>query len=153
MLATKYTQFLLLTFVLIPLLGCEKQTESTRIPFTPVDFTINLDLQEYIPLLNNGGYVYENRGYRGIIIYREREGNYIALERACSYNPLEPCEIVEVDDSGLFLVDPCCGSTFDFYGNPTGDPATTGLVRYETFWMESSYQSETASNSFIANYQ
>lgn len=113
--------------------GCEEETRPSEIPFVFTEFTINLNLQEYIPLLTNGGYVLDNRGYKGIIIYREIDNKYYAIERACTYKPLEPCEIVSVDQSGFFLIDKCCGSTFDFQGNPTGNPANRPLLLYNTY--------------------
>ena len=113
--------------------SCEEERRPSEIPFVFTEFTINLNLQEYIPLLTNGGYVLDSRGYKGIIIYRESENVYYAIERACTYNPIEPCEIVTVDQSGFFLIDECCGSTFDFQGNPTGSPANRPLMLYNTY--------------------
>lgn len=123
----------LFVVLLIFISGCEEDAPPTKIPFVFVDFTINLNLQEYIPLLTDGGYVLDNRGYKGIIIYRQSEDKYYAIERACTYNPTEPCEIVSVDQSGFFLIDKCCGSTFDFQGNPTGSPANQPLLLYDTY--------------------
>ncbi len=124
---------IMLASILFVSSGCEEETRPSEIPFVFTEFTINLNLQEYIPLLTNGGYVLDNRGYKGIIIYRESENVYYAIERACTYNPLEPCEIVTVDQSGFFLIDKCCGSTFDFQGNPTGSPANRPLLLYNTY--------------------
>lgn len=125
--------YITLYYLLLIFTGCEKEGPHSVIPLVPVDFSINLTLQEYMPLSNIGGYVYENReGYKGIIIYRESSDRYVAIERACSYQPRTACEIVKVDDSGFFLVDECCGSTFDFRGNPTGNPANQPLLLYST---------------------
>lgn len=114
--------------------GCEEEAPRTTVPLVPVEFTINLTLQEYMPLLIIGGHVYiEHEGFKGIIIYRESTERYRAIERTCTFQPRNPCEIVEVDDSGFFLVDNCCGSTFDFQGNPTGGPAKQPLLMYNTY--------------------
>lgn len=124
------------TFIVFVLLfsGCSKEEmPHTDVPLVPVEFTINLTLQEYIPLLTIGGYVYDERGYKGIIIYRESNDRYVAIERACAYRPRSAGEIVKVDDSGFFLIDESCGSTFDFQGNPTGAPADQPLLIYNTF--------------------
>lgn len=129
----KVSQFLMLIIFVAGGTACEDTAPPTTIPFVYTEFTINLNLQEYLPLLNNGGYVYDNRGYKGIIIYRESENRFFAIERACTYKPLEPCEIVAVDQSGFFLIDSCCGSTFDFQGNPTGSPANQPLLLYNTY--------------------
>lgn len=98
------------------------------------DIVIQLSLPEYLSL-NTRGY-YElggNAGVRGIIIYRKDAVEYVAYERNCSYHPNDACATVNVDISGLYLTDPCCGSVFDFgSGNPTGGPAWRPLRQYRT---------------------
>lgn len=127
-------QYIFSMIFLFNLTACEEEAHRTVVPLVPVEFTINLTLQEYFPLMNIGGYVYiEHEGFKGIIIYRESNDRYRALERACTFQPRNPCEIVTVDDSGFFLVDSCCGSTFDFQGNPTGDPAKQPLLMYNAY--------------------
>lgn len=81
----------------------------------------------------NGGFIYVDAGVRGIILYRKTVQEFIAFERNCTYQPLDSCATVEVDESLLFMVCPCCGSTFDFEGNPTGGPAEWPLKRYRTY--------------------
>ncbi len=127
-------RYVFLIIYSLSLTACEEETPRTAVPLVPVEFTINLTLQEYMPLLMVGGYVYiEHEGYKGIIIYKEGNDRYRAIERTCTYQPRNPCEIVSVDDSGFFLIDSCCGSTFDFQGNPTGDPAKQPLLMYNTY--------------------
>lgn len=126
-------------------LGCEDNAPPTRIPFVYTEFTINLNLQEYLPLQYDGGFVYENEGFKGIIIYRESEDKYFAIERACTFAPNKPCEVVSVDQSSFFLIDTCCGSTFDFHGNPTGSPADQPLLLYDTY-LDNNFLTITNSN-------
>ena len=116
------------------LTACEEDSPRTVVPLVPVEFTINLTLQEYMPLLLIGGHVYiEDEGFKGIIIYREGNDRYRAIERTCTFQPRNPCEVVSVDDSGFFLKDSCCKSTFDFQGNPTGGSAKQTLLMYNTY--------------------
>ncbi len=108
-----------------------------RIPFAIVNVDINLNLIQYQDLWNPGGYVYieegDNSGFKGIIVYHEGNGIYRAFERACSYDPHSDCEPVIVDESDLFMIHSCCNSTFNYYGNPTGGPASLDLLQYATY--------------------
>ena len=72
-------------------------------------------------------------GVRGIIVYRTNSTSYNAFERNCSYHPNDACATVNVHNSGLYMTDPCCASTFDFLdGNPSGGIAWRPLRRYRT---------------------
>lgn len=122
--------FITLAFVIS---SCGEDLPESPIPLVAVDETINLNNQQYLPLRTIGGYAYIQGGLRGIIIYRESQNTYLAIERNCSYLPNETCATVEMDDSGFFLVDPCCESTFDLRGNPTGGSASQPLRLYDTF--------------------
>jgi hypothetical protein len=122
-------------FVLIGSLTiqCHNDPYIDQIPVVYVDETINLSNFEYTPLKNIGGYVYLEGGVRGIIVYRKSQDVYLAFERNCTFQPLDPCARVEVDESSLFMIDPCCSSTFDFDGYPTGGPAEFPLRLYNTY--------------------
>jgi len=114
--------------------ACTPNLSDDPVPFIPfVDIVINLNLPEFINLRSDGGYVLVNGGVRGIILYRQNSSTYIAYERNCSFRPNEACATVNVHTSGLFMVDPCCNSNFNFSdGNPSGGPAWSPLVRYRT---------------------
>lgn len=112
--------------------GCEETKNESDIPFAIVEETINLNNFEFLALKTIGGYVEINAGVRGIIIIRESNNVYRAFEKNCSYQPLNSCANVEVDESGLFLIDLCCASKFDFSGFPFEGPATRPLLEYQT---------------------
>lgn len=121
------------TFLLMSAIaGCDDSDDEGQIPFAIVDETINLNNFEFLPLKTLGGFVTINAGVRGIIIYRESNSVYRAFEKNCSYQPLDACADVEVDQSGLFLIDPCCGSKFNFQGFPTEGPAARPLLEYQS---------------------
>lgn len=125
----------LLTFGLLMTVtgGCnDSDDDSNQIPFVIVDEIINLNNFEFLPLKTLGGFVTIDAGVRGIIIYRESNSVYRAFERNCSYQPRNSCADVEVDQSGLFLVDPCCTSRFNFEGFPIKGPATRPLLEYQS---------------------
>lgn len=112
------------------LAGCESSSPEEQIPVAIVDETINLTNQQYLNLQFVGGHVNIDGGVRGIIIYRASTMEYRAFERNCSFEPLNTCARVEVDGSGLFFIDPCCSSTFNFDGFPSGGPASLPLRQY-----------------------
>lgn len=112
--------------------SCESSDPQDQIPAAIVNETINITNQQYQNLQFIGGHVNIEGGVRGIIIYRASSNEYRAFERNCSFEPLNSCARVEVDGSSLFLTDPCCSSTFDFQGFPTGGPASLPLRKYLT---------------------
>ena len=117
---------------LFTILGCSNEFIDGEIPPASFDdIFINLDLPQYNDLTIDGGYILLNQGVRGIILYRVNASQYNAFERNCSYEPNAACATVEVHSSGLFLDDPCCGSSFSLQdGAPTGGPARVSLRRY-----------------------
>lgn len=117
------------------LVGCSSDLTDDPIPIIPfADFVVNLSAPEYQPLVVNGGYKeIGSIGVRGVILYRQDAATYLAFERNCSYHPNDACATVNVHSSNLFMVDPCCNSSFSFTdGSPTGGIAWRPLRRYET---------------------
>jgi len=115
-------------------LGCSPDYSDDNIP--PVNFqdiVISLNLPAYSSLMTKGGFKEIGGGVRGIIVYCEDVGKYHAFERNCSYQPNDACATVNIDASKLFMIDPCCGSSFDFStGNPIGGVAWRPLRKYQT---------------------
>lgn len=103
-----------------------------QIPYQPFpDIVFNLNLPDNFALKSKGSVKLVNGGVRGIIIYCPEAGVYKAYERNCSFHPNDACATVNVDNSTLFMTDPCCGSTFEFAtGNPTGGAAWRPLQQY-----------------------
>jgi len=117
---------------ILSLASCGRDLSDDPIPRANfADIVINLSLPEY-QSLNSSGYKTISGGVRGIII-RKENSSYIAYERNCSYRPAEACATVDVHMSGLFMIDTCCGSNFNFSdGSPSGGPAWRPLNRYRT---------------------
>ena len=121
--------------LLLLLVACSTDPVDDPIPIVPFqDIVINLSLPEYFSLQQDKGFkLLNNGGVRGIILYRQSSTSYIAYERNCSLQPNDACATVDVHSSGLFMIDPCCTSSFDFVtGDPTGGPAWRPLRRYRT---------------------
>ena len=112
--------------------GCRRDEDDDAIPFLPFsDVYVNLSNPEYFALQQVGNYVYLNgEGVKGIILYRAGANEFRAFERNCSFTPNDACSTVEVDGTGLRLIDPCCGSVFDFDGEPISGPAWRPLRQY-----------------------
>lgn len=121
-------------FILLLLISCQSEPTDDPIPYLPFnDIVINLSFPEYTTLRVDGGHKEVNGGIRGIILYRVSESLYMAYERNCSYHPNEACATVNIHSSGLYMIDPCCGSTFSFTdGSPMGGIAWRPLQRYRT---------------------
>jgi hypothetical protein len=113
-------------------ISCQDTITGPGIPNIPVSEQINVNSLQYPQLRQDGGYVYLNAGYKGIIVVRQTATQYSAFERGCPYDPANACAQVKVDQSNLFLVDECCGSQFNFQGNVTAGPAVYGLRQYRT---------------------
>lgn len=114
-------------------ISCQSDMSDDPIPFVAFpDFEANLSAPEYQSLMVNGGFKEINSiGVRGVIVYREDALTYRVFERNCSYRPNEACATVNVHSSLLFMVDPCCNSSFSFTdGSPTGGIAWRPLRRY-----------------------
>jgi nitrite reductase/ring-hydroxylating ferredoxin subunit len=114
--------------------GCSQDLSDDNIPPAQFpDIVINLSLPSNIDLASKGGYKeFNDYGVRGIIVYCEEIGVYHAYERNCSYSPNEACATVNVDASKLYMIDPCCGSSFDFAsGEPIGGVAWRPLRKYQ----------------------
>ncbi len=114
--------------------GCKKDN-SSEIPNVPVSIDIYPSLPQYSNLNAVGGWIYVSEGYKGIVVYRKNTDEFVALERACTYEPTKSCEIVNVEPSGLILTDDCCGSQFQIIdGTVIKAPASRSLKQYRTFW-------------------
>ncbi|MDH5381393.1 MAG: hypothetical protein OEW75_11100, partial [Cyclobacteriaceae bacterium] len=103
------------------------------VPYIPFnDIVLNLTLPEYQNLQFDGGHTtLVDGGVKGIILYRENSTTYHAFEKNCTWDSNSACSTVEVDVSQLYMMDPCCNSTFSFpLGDPTGGPALYPLRRY-----------------------
>ena len=72
----------------------------------------------------------ETGGVAGIIVYNTGSG-YVGYDRCSTVNPEKKCA-VNVDDTGIILVDPCSGAKYDIRsGMPSKAPAERPLKPYQ----------------------
>lgn len=117
------------------LFSCQPDMSDDPIPLVAFpDFVVNLSAPEYQSLAVVGGYKeIGSIGVRGVIVYRLNTSTYLVFERNCSFRPNEACATVNVHSSSLYMVDPCCNSSFSFdNGAPTGGVASRPLRQYAT---------------------
>ena len=131
--ATKYLLSFLPLCLLIFTSSCQSEAPETQIPYVFVHQEINLNDLRYQELHQPNGYIYLPGGVRGLVVISDGFGSYQAFDRACPYHPQEECAQIEMHESGFYLFDDCCDSTFGLSGQPTGGPAQTPLRPYTTF--------------------
>lgn len=128
---TNLKVFLILFFIFTG--ACNDNNDEYRnlIPNVPVDFYLQPDGIDFLPLGN--WKVYKLEGYRGIIIYRVDQFTFHAYERTCPYDPQIDSAYVEVNNSGILMVDSVCMSLYSILdGSPAGGPSTLPLKQYFT---------------------
>lgn len=86
---------------------------------------------EYHQLEVAGGYAISNTGgVAGILVYNTG-GGYVAFDRCSTVNPEKRCA-VEIDSTGIVVLDPCSGAKFDIRnGMPSKAPAERPLKPYQ----------------------
>lgn len=132
----------LLTIIVVTLLvnSCKSNNVNPEpIANVPVSITINMALPSYSHLLDQGSFVFEPGGVKGVVIVHYTDDNYYAFDRCCSYQPSASCAKLEVDtsfkvfrcgESKITGFQKCCDSRFFMNGDVINGPATFGLKRY-----------------------
>ena len=121
-------------FVLLLLTySCDRENEHP-VPFRYVDFSINVESTMHIELNTINGFAYYSGGYRGIIVYRASQDEFMAFDRACPHHPFEEHALVRVFDSPI-AIDTLCGSRFLLLdGSVIDGPSRHPLKRYNTYF-------------------
>ncbi|MFZ4704647.1 MAG: hypothetical protein ACOYMF_01440 [Bacteroidales bacterium] len=123
-------KMMLALLILIPGISCRKDKQSPAIPYVYVNITLLPESIDYLPV---SGWYYVSGGYRGLIVYRMTEGEFMAYERTCPYDPDKASARVQVELSGIIAVDSACGSRFVLTdGSPIKGPSGLPLQQYHT---------------------
>ncbi len=126
--------FLILLIILSVFVRCDEN----EIPFPDVNVYANLSLATTLENVLPGNYVtVDGYGIGGLIIFRVDQNEFLAFDRACTYEASRKC--VLTNDEGMFEC-PCCGSRFwmvnskDIAGTVYQGPASYPLKRYNCFF-------------------
>ncbi len=124
--------FLLFSAAMVLSAGCRKEPIG-GVPLTPVDISININNPSYADLAVPGGWLYLTGGSMGLIVYRQTNESFVAMDRHCPYQPAELCRVI-VDDTEVIARDTtCCHSSFLITdGSVLEGPAALNLQRYNT---------------------
>lgn len=125
----------LLTFIIAGALIQSRCNDPNQyIPYVPVDFSINVNLPNYMDLSVPSGHILVNGGSKGIILYRYTLDDFVALDRHATADIPAGCQ-VQVAEDGLMLIDPCGNSEWLIIdGSVVSGDATLPLHRYATQW-------------------
>lgn len=152
--AKKISGLLLIIITTLVISACDP--ERVDLPIEPGVFpTFTINITSFPELMLNGGAKdissvpdYRQYGNRGIIVYRKNATTFLAFEKTCSFQPGDACATVGIHESNLFMIDVCCGSQFNFEGNPTGGLAWRPLLQYQT----SVSGTQVTISSTVSNY-
>jgi len=123
---------------LFMLWSCNKNNPD-EIPYVNVNTVVDLSVPSSFDLQVPGGWIYIAGGNKGIIVFHNFDGNFLAIERTCPYKPFDACNIITVDSSNIFFRcgqydtngwQPCCNSKFTVDGFVSNGPATRPLRLY-----------------------
>lgn len=125
-----------LVFTVLLFTNCKKDNNGV-VPYAYVNVSLYAADPQFSQLNAVGGFIYYNNGvssgYKGLIIYKRGPGDYVAYERACTYDPESSCSGLEVQNDYITLKDDCCESQFLIVdGSISHGPATYPLVQYRT---------------------
>ncbi len=136
MIAERYKYFLM-ACVIIPLMliinGCKERDNDNPIPNVHVNINLDINSTLYSNLSIIGGHEYITGGYKGIIVYRASQYDFMAYDRACPYDHQIDDARLDVEDNGMTVIDSTCMSRFLLLdGSVVDGPATRPLKAYRT---------------------
>jgi nitrite reductase/ring-hydroxylating ferredoxin subunit len=102
-------------------------------PKVPVNFTINPNEVTYLNLNYPGGSEYLTGGVNGIVVFNIDGWSFSAFDRACPYDWDYSDARIWIEDDGITLRCPRCGSLFNILdGGVIIGPAKYPLKQYFT---------------------
>lgn len=111
--------------------ACRKDSGVSRVPYVYVNEVIYPNGINFIPI--SGSIYIHNKGNRGIVVYRMEADVFFAYDRTCPYDPENLLAKVNIEPSGITVVDPVCGSKFLLTdGFPFKGPSKYPLLQYRT---------------------
>ncbi len=119
-------------FIFCMLMACDK--ESYDFPQVDVSLFLYINNPEFFNVEVPGGWMYLNGGVGGILLYRKNLEEFIAYDRASTFNPTSKCQVY-VENDNITISDPCSESLFLITdGSIIQGPANQPLKRYNTVY-------------------
>jgi len=107
--------------------GCNRDNQPV-IPYAYVNLQLYPNSLDYINIM---GYKYVNAGYRGIVVFRISQNEFMVYERCCPFDPDKTGAKITVDASNITCIDSVCMSKFILTdGTPYGGPSPYSLMQY-----------------------
>ena len=125
-------KYILAIAALLLLSTCKKDQQ--YVPDAYVSLTIYVNDPQNTEISVVGGWKYFSGGYRGLLVYRKGQNEFLVYDRTCPFEPEEPGSVVAVDTSNnVLLKDNSCGSQFLLSdGSPVSGIAVVPLKQYRT---------------------
>ena len=134
-----YKTTTLFILVLLIVFSCRKNED--LIPNVSVNEYINLNLPSYSNLNAVNNWIYYPAGAKGLIIFRKSTTEFVAYERACTYDPNTSGAVVYMLTNGIDAKDSICGSKFFIFdGSIINGPASRPLQQYRCTYNISANQ-------------
>ena len=116
--------------------ACKKQNNFYDIPNVPISEYIYLSNPTNFDLQIQGGWVYRQVGYKGLIIYRRYmnfdANDFIAYERACPVHYADDCGVLSVKD-GINIECECDNLQYSLFdGSPYQNNPSPSVKFYRT---------------------
>ena len=129
----------LFILVLLIVFSCRKNED--LIPNVSVNEYINLNLPSYSNLNAVNNWIYYPAGAKGLIIFRKSTTEFVAYERACTYDPNTSGAVVYMLTNGIDAKDSICGSKFFIFDRSIiNGPASRPLQQYRCTYNISANQ-------------
>ncbi|MGB0427311.1 MAG: hypothetical protein ACPGEC_00110 [Flavobacteriales bacterium] len=134
--------YLISAIIFLSFFSCDNQQTNPDFPQVNVNLSIYPGTGTFYDLGAVGGWMYLGGGVNGLLVYRATQNGFMVYDRACPYDPTNPCEQIEVQNGGGFILeDQCCGSTyFISSGEVNSGPSTYNLKQYYSYYNGSELQ-------------
>jgi len=126
-------------FIPILILLLFVRCDDDEIPFPYVHINAILYVDTDLGNMTVGQYTsIDGYGLGGLIIYRKDYSEYLAFDRACTYEVSRSCKLEDDDTFDGILQCPCCSSKFwmtgeDLAGSNYQGPASVPLKQYNCY--------------------
>lgn len=131
--AIKERLFILTLGLVLVASGCKK-SRPNNFPDVAFETYVYLNNPSNNVLMQPGGWVFHDGGYRGLIIYRRQLSgapeDFGIYDRGCPEHIAESCGYLDISDDDLFAICPCSGEKYLLLDGSPAENATIGLRAY-----------------------